>query len=101
MPSILPGIKLFVNERYATQRRTGSSLACAIGSLDADAVISYGDLLFRSYVLRDLVESQGRLLGGRGFIADGPAAITPCGTLPIVRAAMIAGCSASRSCWSG
>lgn len=51
------GIKLVVNERYA---ETGelSSLACAVDSLDSDAVISYGDLLFRSYVLRDLVESK-------------------------------------------
>jgi phosphoenolpyruvate phosphomutase len=51
------GIKLVVNERYA---ETGelSSLACAVDSLDSDAVISYGDLLFRSYVLRDLVESS-------------------------------------------
>ena len=51
------GIKLVVNERYATSGEL-SSLACAIGSLDSDAVISYGDLLFRSYVLRDLVESK-------------------------------------------
>ncbi|HEY2465613.1 MAG TPA: phosphoenolpyruvate mutase [Steroidobacteraceae bacterium] len=51
------GIKLVVNERYA---ETGelSSLACAVEALDSDAVISYGDLLFRSYVLRDLVESK-------------------------------------------
>ena len=51
------GIKLVVNERYA---ETGelTSLACAVESLDSDAVISYGDLLFRSYVLRDLVESK-------------------------------------------
>jgi len=51
------GIKLVMNERYA---ETGelTSLACAIESLDSDAVISYGDLLFRSYVLRDLVESK-------------------------------------------
>src|ERR1700729_4003794 len=50
------GIKLVVNERYA---QTGelASLACAVESLDSDAVISYGDLLFRSYVLRDLMES--------------------------------------------
>jgi phosphoenolpyruvate phosphomutase len=51
------GIKLLVNERYA---ETGelASLACAVDSLDSDAVISYGDLLFRSYVLRDLMESK-------------------------------------------
>jgi phosphoenolpyruvate phosphomutase len=51
------GIKLVVNERYA---ETGelASLACAVDSLDSEAVISYGDLLFRSYVLRDLMASK-------------------------------------------
>jgi phosphoenolpyruvate phosphomutase len=51
------GIKLVVNERYA---HTGelASLACAVDALEADTVIAYGDLLFRSYVLRDLVDSQ-------------------------------------------
>jgi phosphoenolpyruvate phosphomutase len=51
------GIKLVINERHA---ETGelSSLACALESLDSDAVIAYGDLLFRSYVLRDLLESK-------------------------------------------
>jgi phosphoenolpyruvate phosphomutase len=50
------GIKLVVNERYA---QTGelASLACAVEGMESDTVISYGDLLFRSYVLRDLVES--------------------------------------------
>jgi phosphoenolpyruvate phosphomutase len=51
------GIKLVVNDRYAESGEL-SSLDCAIESLDSDAVISYGDLLFRSYVLRDLVESK-------------------------------------------
>ena len=51
------GIKLVVNERYA---ETGelASLACATGGLEAETVVSYGDLLFRSYVLRALVESK-------------------------------------------
>jgi phosphoenolpyruvate phosphomutase len=51
------GVKVVVNERYA---ETGelTSLACALGSLDSAAVIAYGDLLFRSYVLRNLVESK-------------------------------------------
>jgi phosphoenolpyruvate phosphomutase len=51
------GIKLVVNERYA---ETGelASLACAVDSLESDTVISYGDLLFRSYVLRDLMASK-------------------------------------------
>jgi phosphoenolpyruvate phosphomutase len=51
------GIKLVVNERYA---ETGelTSLACALDAIESDVLISYGDLMFRSYVLRDLVESQ-------------------------------------------
>jgi len=51
------GIKLVVNERYA---HTGelASLACAIDALESDSLIAYGDLLFRSHVLRDLVETN-------------------------------------------
>jgi phosphoenolpyruvate phosphomutase len=51
------GIKLVINERFA---ETGelTSLACAVGPLDSAALIAYGDLLFRSYVLRDLVECK-------------------------------------------
>ena len=51
------GIKLVVNERFANTGEL-ASLACAVDSLDSDAVISYGDLLFRSYVLRDLMASK-------------------------------------------
>jgi len=51
------GIKLVVNEQHA---QTGelASLACAVDKLAGDTVVSYGDLLFRSYILRDLVESE-------------------------------------------
>jgi phosphoenolpyruvate phosphomutase len=51
------GVRVVVNERHA---QTGelASLACAIDALATDTVISYGDLLFRSYILRDLVESE-------------------------------------------
>ena len=51
------GIKLVVNERYAETSEL-ASLACAIDGLEYNTVISYGDLLFRSYVLRDLVDSK-------------------------------------------
>jgi phosphoenolpyruvate phosphomutase len=51
------GIKLVVNERFAASGEL-ASLACAIDAVESDTVISYGDLLFRSYVLRDLVESK-------------------------------------------
>lgn len=51
------GIKLVLNEQYA---QTGelASLACAADGLHTDTVIAYGDLLFRSYILRDLLESD-------------------------------------------
>ncbi len=51
------GIRLVVNEQH---EKTGelASLACAAKSFTADTVISYGDLLFRSYILRDLVETD-------------------------------------------
>jgi phosphoenolpyruvate phosphomutase len=51
------GIRLVVNPRYS---ETGelASLACAIDSAESDTLISYGDLLFRSYLLRDLLECK-------------------------------------------
>jgi len=51
------GVRLVVNERYEDTGEL-TSLACAVDGLDCDTVIAYGDLLFRSYVLRDLLESQ-------------------------------------------
>jgi phosphoenolpyruvate phosphomutase len=50
-------IKLTMNERYAETDEL-ASLGCAARSLESDTIISYGDILFRSYVLRDLVESK-------------------------------------------
>lgn len=54
------GINIIVNERYA---ETGelASLACAIETFTDDMVVMYGDLLFRSYILRDLIESDASL----------------------------------------
>ncbi|AKM31622.1 phosphoenolpyruvate mutase [Pandoraea faecigallinarum] len=51
------GITLAINERHA---ETGelASLACVTNAFTQDTVISYGDLLFRSYIVRDLVESD-------------------------------------------
>jgi phosphoenolpyruvate phosphomutase len=51
------GIKLVVNERYAETSEL-ASLACAVDKLESDTVISYGDLIFRSYVLRGLAQSK-------------------------------------------
>ncbi len=54
------GINLLVNDAFA---RTGelSSLRCAMDRFSDDMVIMYGDLLFRSYILRDLMESDAHL----------------------------------------
>lgn len=51
------GIRLVVNEKHEATGEL-ASLACAAKSFPGDTVISYGDLLFRSYILRDLVESD-------------------------------------------
>jgi phosphoenolpyruvate phosphomutase len=49
------GIRLLVNEHYASSGEL-VTLACALDTLRHDTLICYGDLLFRSYVLRDLLE---------------------------------------------
>src|SRR5579872_4774215 len=54
------GIRLVVNDRYELTGEL-ASLACAVDALESDTVVSYGDLLFRSYVLRDLIESDAEL----------------------------------------
>ncbi|GAB7521964.1 phosphoenolpyruvate mutase [Paraburkholderia sp. 2C] len=51
------GIKLVVNDKHESTGEL-ASLACALERLQNDTVISYGDLLFRSYIVRDLVESE-------------------------------------------
>ncbi|KIG04188.1 phosphoenolpyruvate mutase [Caballeronia concitans] len=51
------GIRLVVNAKHETTGEL-ASLACAAKHITGDTVISYGDLLFRSYILRDLVESE-------------------------------------------
>jgi phosphoenolpyruvate phosphomutase len=56
----MPGIKLVVNPDHATTNEL-VSLACATDALDGDVVISYGDLLFRSYILRDLLGSDNEI----------------------------------------
>ena len=51
------GVRLLLNERHA---QTGElvSLECALPGLRTDTLVCYGDLLFRSYVLRDLLETE-------------------------------------------
>jgi phosphoenolpyruvate phosphomutase len=51
------GVRLLLNERYEVSDEL-VSLSRALDTLSADAVICYGDLLFRSYVLRDLLDCR-------------------------------------------
>ncbi len=65
------GITLAINERHA---ETGelASLARVANAFSQDTVISYGDLLFRSYIVRDLVESDADFT----VVVDSTAAAT-------------------------
>ncbi len=54
------GIKLILNPDYADTGEL-TSLACATAQLGEDTVITYGDLLFRHYILRDLLELDADL----------------------------------------
>jgi phosphoenolpyruvate phosphomutase len=56
-----PGIKVTVNREYATTGEL-ASLACAREDFGDQMLVLYGDLLFRSYILRDLLEAEGDLV---------------------------------------
>jgi len=51
------GIKLALNERYADTGEL-ASLSCGINAVEGDTVIAYGDIIFRSYVLKNLLDSD-------------------------------------------
>ncbi len=55
------GVDMRLNTRFET---TGElySLACARDKFSDDMVIIYGDLLFRSYILQDLLERDGEIV---------------------------------------
>ena len=57
----LNGVDIRLNTRYES---TGElySLACARDKFSDDMVIIYGDLLFRSYILQDLLEHDGEIV---------------------------------------
>jgi phosphoenolpyruvate phosphomutase len=52
------GIKLVVNDGYESSGEL-VSLACAQAGFRDEMVVMYGDLIFRGYVLRGLLESDG------------------------------------------
>ncbi len=54
------GIDIRLNEDHATTGEL-ASLACAVPAFHEDMLIVYGDLLFRSYILRELLENEAEL----------------------------------------
>ncbi len=64
------GIDLVVNDRFASTGEL-ASLACARDSFNDDMVVMYGDLIFRGYVLRGLLESDRELT----IVVDSQAAL--------------------------
>jgi len=55
------GAKILLNEKWETTGEL-ASLACAMESFTTDTVIIYGDLLFRSYMLHNLLDWNAELL---------------------------------------
>lgn len=55
------GIQTRINENYASTGEL-ASLLCARDTFKDDMVITYGDLLFRDYILQDLIDSEGDLV---------------------------------------
>ena len=55
------GIKLRINADYETTGEL-SSLLCARDDFHDNMIITYGDLLFRSYILQDLLDHSGEIV---------------------------------------
>ena len=55
------GINLRINSDYETTGEL-SSLLCAQNDIRDNIVITYGDLLFRGYILQDLLERSGEIV---------------------------------------
>ena len=55
------GIEIVINDAYETTNEL-SSLMQARESFSDDMIITYGDLLIRGYILRDLLETEGNIV---------------------------------------
>ena len=53
----VPGIDLRINKDHETTGEL-TSLACALDTFHDEMIITYGDLLFRGYILRDLLDND-------------------------------------------
>lgn len=57
----VPGVKITLNRGFAATGEL-TSLACAREDFSEQMLILYGDLLFRTYILRDLLDTEGELV---------------------------------------
>ena len=55
------GIEMQINKDYETTGEL-ASLTRVVSEFHDDMIITYGDLLFRSYILRDLLENEGEIV---------------------------------------
>ncbi|MEE2970823.1 MAG: phosphoenolpyruvate mutase [Pseudomonadota bacterium] len=59
----LPNITTLDNDDYETTGEA-ASLACALDKIEGDCVIAYGDILFRRYILDNLLQAEGDIVVG-------------------------------------
>ena len=57
----VPGINIRLNKDYETTGEL-TSLACACDTFHDEMIITYGDLLFRGYILRDLLDHDAEFV---------------------------------------
>jgi phosphoenolpyruvate phosphomutase len=55
------GIEMHINKDYETTGEL-ASLSQVVNEFHEDMIITYGDLLFRSYILRNLLENEGEII---------------------------------------
>jgi phosphoenolpyruvate phosphomutase len=57
----VPGAEVLLNRDYETSDEL-ASLGVAVGRLSQTTLVSYGDLLFRQYILNNLMEHKGEIV---------------------------------------
>ncbi len=66
----LPSIEVVDNDDYATTGEA-ESLACALPRIEGDCIVSYGDILFRRYILDALLAARSDIALGVDALAAG------------------------------
>ncbi len=71
------GVNIRINHEYETTSEL-SSLSCALDAFHDDMIILYGDLLFRGYILRDLLDNEGEIV----IVVDSAPSTSPISGAP-------------------